>query len=390
MRWVKNAKVLLFVFIFLLLIQNRVVLGQYINLPYVPGGYTLSQVNNQCGGQCPPPAPGNEAQGPVGGYYEAPPSSGTFYPIGAVGGGGGGSGPGDGGTGSCTGVYSNCGNWTTCTLTCGSGTQQQACFDTGCGDVRTTTQSCNTQACGPWIKLKDSSFVSVNPLNDPISLAPAAYDGDDTTQNYFIIGSGGVVAAPSINIAISNFNPTVKTSNPEYKLTYTTNPYSMTPAAYLEYIKARKQPQTINSVGDIASSGTYVVNGDVTINSNSAPFNQAYNIVLVTTGTVTINPAPDNTFSPTGSVAILASTIKFDSTITQASGIFIASSLDTGTNANQGLKIIGNLIDQTALANNRQWATTDRPSVFIKFDQTPYINLLPYLGTARYEWTQVQ
>jgi|GEM_PF-6848347 len=59
-----------------------------------------------------------------------------------------------------------------------------------------------TVSAGPWIKLKNSSFISRNSLLDKIPLAPTA---DDTAQAYFIINSAGTVAAPNINIA--NINP---------------------------------------------------------------------------------------------------------------------------------------------------------------------------------------
>lgn len=334
-----------------------------------------------------------QGEGTYAGFYQAP--NGNYYPIGvgnAVTGnnGGGGGGPEDPGTGACTGVYGSCTTWSTCSLKCGGGTQIQYCFDTGCGNLQENTQSCNTQACGPWTKMKNSSYISRNSLTSMIALSPTAYDADDTTQNYFIVGAGGVVAAPSIDIDISNTNPTAKTSDPEYKLIYTPSTYSMTPTAYLEYIRARKQVQTVGSIDAITSSGTYVINGDVTVNSDTAPFDLPNNIVLVVTGTVTVDPSAGNTFAPTGSVAIIASTINFNPAVTQATGIFVAGSLDTGTTANQGLKIVGNLVSQTAIANNRQWSTTDKPSVFIKFDQTLYIDLLPHLGVARYEWTQQQ
>ena len=88
----------------------------------------------------------------------------------------------------------------------------------------------------------------------------------------------------------------------------------MTPSIFYSYITARKQNTTITNpnLSKVTGSGIYTYTGDLTIDSNSAPFNHSpgYNIVLVATGTVTVNPAPDNTFTPTGSVAIVAQTIK--------------------------------------------------------------------------------
>ncbi len=275
--------------------------------------------------------------------------------------------------------------WSTCTVNCGTGTQSRT---NQCGTPQ--TQNCNTSACGPWIKLKDSSFISAKNLFNMISLVPDPYDADDTTEQYFIVGVAGIVAAPAISINISNINPTAKTGNPEYKAIYTPA-YSMTPALFLSYIKARKEYKVITDLGEITGSGIYVYNGDISIDSDSSPFNTAGNIVLISTGTVTvIRVAPATVFTPVGTAAIIAPTINFSSNLTEATGIFIGNTISTGTNATQGLKIVGNLIAQTSLVNNRKWAATGKPSLFIKFDQTKYINLLPYLSTADYQWREVQ
>jgi hypothetical protein len=53
-----------------------------------------------------------------------------------------------------------------------------------------------TPAQVPWIKLKNTSFISKNSLTSKIPYFPVAYDGDDTTQPYFIVGMAGVVGAP--------------------------------------------------------------------------------------------------------------------------------------------------------------------------------------------------
>ena len=209
-------------------------------------------------------------------------------------------------------------------MNCGGGTQTQT---NQCGTVR--NQACNTQACGPWIKLKNTSFFSTNSLTNLIPPSPIAYDSDDTTQPYFIVGNDGVVAAPAINIDTSNVSKTTYTGSPEYKDIYTPSAHTMTPGIFYSYITARKQNTTITnpSLSEVTGSGIYTYTGDLTIDSNSAPFNHSpgYNIVLVATGTVTVNPAPDNTFTPTGSVAIVAQTINFSSSLTQAKGIFVGN-----------------------------------------------------------------
>jgi hypothetical protein len=426
MRWVKIILVLFFVLAFVFTVGEKEVFGGYTGSNYVwgSGGLTAGQV---CTGGCPqPPGVGSNGGNNYSGFYYSP-ITGNYYPIvSSVSPGSPGDGPANTG-GVCTGIYDNCGAWGSCSTSCGAGTQDRNCFDTGCGAVQVQSQSCmvndptiwgtpttcsvkcgggtqdhtnqcgttetiacNTSACPAWTKLKDSSYISVNPLSDMLALAPVAYDADDTTDQYFIVGADGVVAAPLIDLDISNLTPTAKTGNPEYKAIYTPEPYSLTPSSFLSYVKARKDFKTITDLGEITGSGIYVFNGNVAISSNVTPFNQSYKVVLISTGTVTISAAPDNTFTPTGMAAIVASEIDFDSNITEAHGIFVADTIQTGTNATQGLKIVGNLIAQTSLSNNREWPTTSRPSLFIKFDQTKYIDLLPYFSTASYQWRQIQ
>lgn len=432
MRWFKVILRIFLVLIFTAFILGKIsVFGVYDLESYNPGtgGLVPGQV---CDNGCPPP-PGaglNNGGNNYSGFYLAP--NGNYYPIGVpvvpgVNNNGTGGGPAETG-GVCTGVYANCTNWSECSTSCGPGTQIQNCFDTGCSAVQTNTQACqvndpnvwgdpvtactvncgggtwdkvnqcgttqafacNTSACPAWTKLKDSSFISTNSLFNMISLTPQAYDADDTTEQYFVVGQAGLVAAPGIILDISTVSLTAKTGNPEYKVIYTPESYSLTPSTFLSYVRARKEYKVITDLGEITGSGIYVYNGDISISSNVNPFDQPYKVVLVVSGTVTVSSAPDNTFTPTGTAAVVATTINFDSTITEAQGIFVGRTVSTGTNANQGLKIVGNLIAQTTLSNNREWPTTTRPSVFIKFDQAKYISLLPYLSTASYQWRQIQ
>jgi hypothetical protein len=241
-----------------------------------------------------------------------------------------------------------------------------------------------TPTPGPWVKLKDSSYVSTNGLLNKIPLAPVVYDSSDTTEPYFIIGESGVVAAPSVDITSINAN--AKTGNPEYKAIYTPAPNSMTPSAFLGYVKARKDYKSITSINEITSNGLYVFQGNLSLTSVPAQFDQ-YNAVVVTSGTISIDSA---TFNPTQSIVLIGETINFSSAVTAAKGIFIGNTISTGITSNQGLKITGNLIAQSNLINNRLWTNPNRTSVFVVFDPQIYINALPYLSTANYEWKQLQ
>lgn len=274
--------------------------------------------------------------------------------------------------------------WTTCTLKCGGGTQTNECG---------TPRACNTQDCDPWIKTKNTSFISINPLTNLIALLPVPYDADDTTDQYFVVDKDGVVAAPAISLDVSNFSLTAKTGNPEYKVIYTPNTYSMTPSNFLSYVKARKKLETLTSVDEIEANDydkqVLVLTGPITIDDTNKDIFDNRNLVLIINGDLNFNPT---TFNPTsGYIAFLTTgTITFANSTTEARGIFVAPNIDLGTTADQGIKIIGNLAALTGLTNNRKWAATSKPSVFIVFDQSYYINLFPYLSTASYQWKQIQ
>lgn len=265
----------------------------------------------------------------------------------------------------------------------------------GQGNTNTPVPATNTPAPptatptptpGPWVKLRDSSFVSRSGINNRIPVAPVAYDADDVAQAYFVVNEAGVVAAPAVNM--TSPNPSAQTGNPEYRAAYTPATYAMTATNFSGYIKARKTHNSITSLSEIDQSGIYIYTGASPLNLASVPsqFN-SYDVVLITTATVNISTA---SFNPTQSVAILASTISFANTVTQANGLFIADTITTGSTVNQGLKINGNLIAQTSFTNPRMWVNPNIPSLFIVFDPGVYLDLLPYLSTANYEWRQLQ
>ena len=262
MRIFRTIFVFLLIFISILFVGKAVVFGAYeytaaeIIANETISGSQIYAPNDGClgcaGTDADSYAPGQD----YAGFYEWPPDSGNYYAIGGPadpiynpgGNGGSGSGPEDNGTGACTGVYASCFPWGECSPTCGPGTQTRQCFDTGCGVMLTESQSCmvndpdvwgppttctvncgggtqdrtnqcgttetiacNTSACPAWTKLKDSSYVSTNSLYNLLSLTPVAYDADDTTDQYFIVGNDGVVAAPGIELDISNVTPPAKT-----------------------------------------------------------------------------------------------------------------------------------------------------------------------------------
>ena len=262
-----------------------------------------------------------------------------------------------------------------------------------------------TPAQVPWIKLKNTSFVSANSLSGSIPEIPVKYDNDDTLDPYFIIGNGGVVAAPNIDLGLDPDTGIRANADDIYVEPYTPKVH-MTASDFISYIKARKQHTVITNpdLSGITGPGIYVYNGSLT--GASALTNSSFavsNVVLIVAGDVSISGSEskfninDDCINTTLSknIAILSTgKISFSNTTKCAAGIFIANTIETGTNSDLGLKIVGNLIHQGSpfIANHRGQSTSDnkKPSLFIKFDPIQYINLLPYLSTANYEWRQIQ
>lgn len=256
-------------------------------------------------------------------------------------------------------------------------------------EARIMVGAAPTPPPSPWIKLKNTSFISKNNLTSNIPLVPVVYDSDDDGTANFVISAAGVVAAPAINI--TGLNSNAKTGSPEYKAIYSPNPYSLTPSSFLSYIKARKQHKVITSLGQITADGIYIWDGiyPLPINDTNKVRFDNYKVVFIATGQVNINT--DTGLNPAnGSLAIIAPTIAFHNIVEEANGIFIANDITTGSPSNQGLKIIGNLIALESLTNDREWTNGNKPSLFIVFDQEKYIHLLPYLSTANYDWRQIQ
>ena len=239
-----------------------------------------------------------------------------------------------------------------------------------------------------WIKLKNSSFNGVSIAGITVPAFVNNYDTDDDGLEYFISGIGGSVLKTAVlpnsdPLALHYSNPNNWYVSPPYSYSF-----SMNPSAFLSYVKSRKQYTKISALNQITDDGIYVWDEAVAFpNITNATSIPDYNFVLIST----VRPIRilKTNFTPTKSVAIVANSITFDGTTQTANGIFIAQTIDTGSNVTQGLKVKGNLIAQS-FTNDRSWSDTSRPSVFIIFDQTQYINLLPYLSIASYDWRQIQ
>jgi len=243
-----------------------------------------------------------------------------------------------------------------------------------------------------WVKLKNTSFQTDKSLDNDIPSSPLAYDADDTVSLYFIDGESGSVIVNGA-VSVDSNNPYAKVSSGGWVYDGYNGPNQLlNKDVYLEYIKSRKEYTPI-SFGELATksqSGIYYINTDINFtNSNQLPNSD---FVLIVDGTVSINIAEFNVNAdqPNHSVAILANNIVFGNNTTKAYGIFVANSLNTGTNT-VGLKFKGNVIASSLINNRTQPASTNRrPSLFVVFHPETYFDLLPYLSVDKYDWQQIK
>jgi hypothetical protein len=224
-----------------------------------------------------------------------------------------------------------------------------------------------------------------NYMPNTISLFDSS--GDDSVANKdMIIGSAGSI--------VQNSPVVVGAPNTKYsENNWYTNGYQysndISYQKYIDYIKARKDFTTLSGV---ITSASFPSNGIYTISDQDVVFDQTWfagkYIVLVIDGG---KKATFNTdFKPTGSVAVLASEIDINPSVTEIDAILIGQKVSTGT-ASNGLKIKGNLIDEeSSMTIDRTQPNAHKPSLFVVFDVPTYLNVLPYLSTSTYDWKQVQ
>ncbi|OQY65361.1 hypothetical protein B6D29_04040, partial [Microgenomates bacterium UTCPR1] len=248
-----------------------------------------------------------------------------------------------------------------------------------------------TTVPGAWIKLKNASYYSSSGLTDNIPLVPVAYDGDDDTNPYFIIGADnghGLVAVSSINLTA--INPNAKPNGTDRSASGYKGIFSMTADSFKAYATARKEYRSISSLSSISADGIYLWAGESppTIDDTNKNQFDGRKVVFISPGSITIKAA---VFSPSGgSAAFVSPSIIFDKDTREADGIFIANEMTTGENSSQGLKVVGNIYVRDTFVNDRKWPNNNVPSLFMVFDQNKFLDLLPYLSTVGYEWKQTQ
>ncbi len=294
--------------------------------------------------------------------------------------------------------------------TCNSNIQIPVDLDTNGGSTPTINQNVFF-VLNPgltFMKIKNTSIVAHGGLSSPFPVFTTLFDPTDDYNNdgnFLIIGDdsghiGGVGtgvfgASPSWGNAFVS-----RKSTPPYPpgQNWTTNNYfTATPFNYqrfIEYVKTRKSYQTITNLNQLSSDKINVWDGGVSgplVINNAAHFNSK-NVTLIVLGTVSISTANFTPAQPS-STAIIADQINFydgAQMVNEAQGVFVANRIDFGT-SDEPLKIVGNLASTSNPVNiTRVRVDNRKPSLFIAFDVDQYINLLPYISTATYDWKQLQ
>jgi len=245
-----------------------------------------------------------------------------------------------------------------------------------------------------WIKIKDSSLVCgeiVFSIPDPV----AKFDNvDDLGGRALIDGVAGTAISSSPSPI--GFPAGLPISSSGWKAEGYSSTNRFTKANFLSYIKSRKEYTTLTSLSsnleEITADGVYYYKAGASGLTINNP-NISKNIVLIVDGEVTIasnitKPPPHQ--NETLSFALLTDTITLSSTVSQINGIYVADTFNTG-DAALGLKIKGNLVVTPGKLNNQRTQSNNKiPTIFIINDVSTYLNLLPYLSVAKYDWKQLQ
>jgi len=243
-----------------------------------------------------------------------------------------------------------------------------------------------------WIKIKDASFnnrsLTANRL-PPVMVPYDSYD-NDTSPGHFMLGKNGV----SLGLQVGdtgryaesprNWYDTVPNVDPN---TYVAVRKITQVSQQIEYVQQRKDSLDQPTLST-TSKNIEIIHTSPTLTDSQV---SALPSVLMVDGDVMIS-GDFNTAKR--SLAVIATgTITFSATTISANGIFIADKITVekqSGNTSKGLKINGNVIGLNKLVNDRTPSDTAQPSIFVIFNPKMYIDMLPSLSQALYDWKQLQ
>jgi hypothetical protein len=287
----------------------------------------------------------------------------------------------------------------------------------GPNDHVTFTADSTGTCAQPWMKLKDASFnskfTSGNKRLNIIPFGIQAFDSEDsggayTLDNTALINPGVILGLKQIDqgvIAKTNYSSSnwVKFDYPNFNSQYS-------PSNYRDYILAKKRYNTVtHSSVNISSthdfddpvSGIYYWEGGLNIDTTpnfGGNTGQQRSILIYVNGPVVINTST-NTFSPPNNVSIgivsadPTNGLQISQSMSQIRALLVGEKVTDYGSANPGttpLKIKGNLISNTEYNLNRVNSAYNLPGMFMVFDPSLYINLLPYFSVATYQWEELE
>ena len=254
-----------------------------------------------------------------------------------------------------------------------------------------------------WFKIKNSSYTNAATGDTTVAIPPApiSFDSDDNGAKQLLIGESGVILTdqPLNLVGSTNYSQ----NNWIYQQYPNTKSYTSA-ADFVDSISQKTDDfATISSLNEIVSSDKkiFLYNSDLTIDDSAKVLLDSKNLVLVVTGTIDFKLS-DSNFNPTHSLVIMATHIKFydkntptnpntnwSGLVTTARGIYVADTIDLGTSADKGFKVVGNMISLSSpVINTRQQADNSQPSIFVVFDPKIYIETLGLFGSKTYNWIE--
>ncbi|MBI3620256.1 hypothetical protein HY214_03895 [Candidatus Roizmanbacteria bacterium] len=278
-----------------------------------------------------------------------------------------------------------------------------ACNGSGVNGATTgANMTVNVIVPPPWNKLLNSSFQSVNALVNNVPPNITAFNGNDPGHKAFIDsnGNGAGIAVSAGLVTVNQYDATAKASQPNNWFVQNAGFSPLfTPASFVSYLQSRKQFTKITNclLSTITGNGLYLWPGScgpLTI-SSTANFDAKKVVLVVDQQTLTF---PNNFIPAAGtSVAFIvnngsSTNLTIANTVSEIDAILISGGkINTGA-AQLGLDIKGNLITQGGFDGSgvRSTSLDTAPAVFIEFDPAKYLDVLPYISIATYDWQQRQ
>ena len=240
----------------------------------------------------------------------------------------------------------------------------------------------------PWFKFTNDSVHKSDVLNVFIPLNINPYDSDDPGNRLLVDYSG--VPYPGVVSSTSTINTSTTgiISAKDWKISNYSNQKPFFVSEYLDYIKSRKTYVTVSNLRYLQTGQINFYSGSELIISNASLANYILNkapLVLIIQGRVEINHGEAQKFNnDRKTIAILATDeIEIDGALVEANGIFISNRVNLETGGQ--LKINGNVISRARTDNDNS-----RPSFFVNFLPSMYLDLLPFFSISSYEWKQLQ